>query len=116
MTYTTKTSARRFVALALAGALAVAAIPASARDQDPTSQVPTWISESTFKSLDANEIYEIDRAQKLGSPVVIEGHTVSESRDLVDGALNSGTIGTQSASVGESDFAAHNEQSGPGNR
>lgn len=116
MTYATRTTAFRFFTLALVGALAASAIPASAMDRDPTNQVPNWISESSFNSMNANDIYAVGHAQKLGNSVIIEGYTVAESRDLVDGALNSGTIATRSAPVEQSRFAAQDQHSGPGNR
>lgn len=73
-------------ALALAGSLA-ATIPASAMETDPSDRVPTWVSESTFATLSANEIYDLDRAQRLGVDVIIEGNSASQSRAIVDAAL-----------------------------
>ncbi len=116
MTYATKTPAFRFIALALVGTLTAAAIPASAMDRELTDQVPNWISGSSFKSMNAYDIYDIDRAQKLGNGVVIGGYTVAESRDLVDKALSSGTIATRSTSIEHRRAAPQTHHQGPGNR
>ncbi|MGM0741738.1 MAG: hypothetical protein ACQEVT_09200 [Pseudomonadota bacterium] len=87
MTYATKTPAFRIAALALAGTLIASAIPASAMEINPSDRAPTWVSESDFSAMNANEIYEIDRAQRLGASVIIEGHSASQSREVVDAAL-----------------------------
>ncbi len=97
MTYATKSPALCFFAMAFAVALLTTAIPASAMDGDPSNQVPHWISESSFNSMNAYDLYQVDRAQRLGKRIVIEGYTASESRNLVDEALNTGTVATRSS-------------------
>ncbi len=99
MTYATRPPVFRLIAMALAGALTASAIPASAMDRDPLDQVPNRISESSLNSMNAYDIYEIDRAQKLGNGVIIAGYTIAESRTLVDEALNLETDGPRSAFV-----------------
>ncbi|WP_138933307.1 hypothetical protein [Roseovarius arcticus] len=116
MTYSTKTPAFRVIALALVSPLIAAAIPASAMDRDPTNQVPNWISESSFSAMSAYDIHEIDRAQKLGNGVIIGRYTVSESRDLVDEALNSDSVAPRPSFVEQRPFRAQTQHQGAGNR
>jgi hypothetical protein len=104
MTNAIKTPALRLVALAVAGTLTTA-IPASAMDRDPADQVPNWISESSFEAMSAHDVYKIDRAQDLGKRVVIEGHTVSESRELVDAARDRNMVTRESTSFEQRSFA-----------
>lgn len=116
MTHATKSPALRFFAMAFAASLTAAAIPASAMDRGPADQVPNWISASDFNSMNASDIHEVDRAQRLGKRVVIEGSTVTGSRDLVDKALNTGTVATRS-SFSEQGLASFlSQHQGPGNR
>ncbi|RKF15033.1 hypothetical protein D6850_09255 [Roseovarius spongiae] len=97
MTHATRTPAFRIVALALAVSLAAAIPPASAMDRDPLSPVPSWISQGSFDSMDANAIYAIDHAQKLGKRIIIEGHTPSQSRALVDKALTTEIVASRAS-------------------
>ncbi len=116
MTYATKTPAFRFIALALVGTLTAAAIPASAMDRDPTAQVPNWISESSFNSMSASDIYDVGQAQKLGDGVIIGTYTVAESRDLVDRALKLDTVAPQLTSFEQNSFGSWNQHLQPRDR
>lgn len=92
MTYQNKTPAFRFLAIAIFGALAATTVTASAGEQNPADKVPGWISEARFNNMSDAEVCEIDRAQKLGSRVIIEGYTPSETGKIVDEALEDGTV------------------------
>lgn len=98
MTHGNPKPAFNLVTVALAGALTAAAIPATATELDPADRVPHWISKSAFNAMSAAEIYDVDRAQRQGKSVVIEGHTVSQSRAIVDEALGGNAVTRSPAS------------------
>lgn len=87
MTCSTNTFTLLIAALALAGTLIVSSLPASAGDRDPINQVRTWVSERSFNAMNADDLYDIDIAQRHGVDVIIEGHSPSQSREIVDAAL-----------------------------
>lgn len=116
MTYATRTTAFRFLVVAFAAGLTTAAIPASAMDRAPADQVPIWISASDFNSMSAAELYAVDRAQRLGKRVVIEGSTLAGSRDLVDEALNTGRSASRLSFSEQGPASFLDQHQGPGNR
>jgi len=105
MTNATRIPAFRIAALALAGTMMASAIPAGAMEINPSDRAPSWVSESNFNTMNANEIYEIDRAQRLGVNVIIEGHSASQSRKVVDAALAETPVTRSGPSVGTQDYS-----------
>ncbi|WP_294620785.1 hypothetical protein [uncultured Roseovarius sp.] len=88
MTKSINTKTRNILGLAVAATLGATALPATAMDAGNLKRsVPNWISVDTFNSMSQNELYKVDLAQERGQRVVIEGYSLSQSREVVDDAL-----------------------------
>jgi hypothetical protein len=88
MTKSINTKTRNILGLAVAATLVAAALPATAMDAGNLARsVPNWISVDAVNSMSQNELYKVDLAQERGQRVVIEGYSLSQSREVVDDAL-----------------------------
>ena len=104
MTNATLTPTRRFLGLIIGATLTAAALPVSAMERIEAQNLPRQISKASFQSLSAAELHEIDVAQKLGHQVLIGDYGPSQSRRVVDEALNTGRNGGVSRNAMTSDF------------
>ena len=52
-------------------------------DRDPRDLIPRWFSVNRFLRLSKAQVYQVDRAVRLGRRIIIDGYTPSESRELI---------------------------------
>ena len=101
------TSTRRILGLAVAATLGATAIPATAMNAGNLERsVPNWISSDAFNGMSQNELYKVDLAQERGQRVVIEGYSLSQSREVVDDALANDQEVSRAANTTVGDMSA----------
>ena len=101
------TKTRNILGLAVAATLGATALPATAMDAGNLERsVPNWISSDAFNGMSQNELYKVDLAQERGQRVVIEGYSLSQSREVVDDALANDQEVSRAANTTVGDMSA----------